>query len=63
MNIYHIYFLVQFFTESNFLAPHIQTAHYFSQYLNPVYAYIFDQDTPDPNIFSSSLNTTGSLNH
>ncbi len=51
----------QFFTEANFLAPHIHTAQFLSRHSNPVYAYVFDQDTPDPNIYSSSINSTGGL--
>ncbi|CAG7815779.1 unnamed protein product [Allacma fusca] len=51
--------MLDFFTEANFLAPHIQTAQYFSQHLNPVYTYVFDQETPDPNVYSSSINSTG----
>ncbi len=44
-----------------FLAPHIQTAQFLSQYSNPVYAYIFDQETSDPNFYTSTLNSTGLL--
>ncbi|OXA57085.1 Neuroligin-4, Y-linked [Folsomia candida] len=51
--------MLDFFTESMFLAPHVQTAQFLSQYSNPVYAYIFDQETPDPNLYTSSLNSTG----
>lgn len=49
----------QFFTEANFLAPHIHTAQFFAKHSNPVYAYVFDQETPDPNIYSGPINSTG----
>jgi carboxylesterase type B len=51
--------MLDFFTESNFLAPHILTAQFLSRQSNPVYAYVFDQETPDPHIYSGSINSTG----
>ena len=56
-------YLLQFFTESNFLAPHMHTANMLAKHANPVYAYVFDQETPDPNIYSGSINATGILNY